>query len=317
MERTKFDSQQRIPDAINKSLTSNFTQVPNDILRSPNLSAKAKTILFILLSNQYGWTTYQTTLQKMMKEGATAIANGVAELQRAGCLMKLRYRDIQTKQVKGALWAYTDMPYQFGSMEDTNQMLRKNGLELFPGDIERQTELIQSHTPENPGDGKPGDGTQGDGNQRLIIHNNNNTNYNNINLSGDEIPGSSIDGKNELIPPIKERNKEFLPLAKKLSEIIQSNKNIKYPTHTLYNWADEIRKLVESNGVTRQRIDDSLDWYAKNIGGQYVPVIESGTSLRSKFIKLEDAIKRSKSNGHERPYKIKRAVHAPEGKYAN
>jgi len=142
-------------------------------------------------------------------------------------------------------------------------------------------------------------------------------NRDNILLSGDEIPDSSIDGKNELIPPIKERNKEFLPLAKKLSEIIQSNKNIKYPTHTLYNWADEIRKLVESNGVTRQRIDDSLDWYAKNIGGQYVPVIESGTSLRSKFIKLEDAIKRSKSNGHERPYKIKRAVHAPEGKYAN
>jgi len=161
----------RIPDAINKSITKNFTQVPNNILRNPELSAKAKTILFILLSNKEGWVTYQTTLQSMMKEGETAIANGVAELRQAGCLMKLRYRDIQTKQIKGAFWAYTDIPYEFDSMQDTIEILADKGLELLPGDFERQTNIPKNHPP-----GNPPDGTQGDGNHGLIIYNNNKTN---------------------------------------------------------------------------------------------------------------------------------------------
>lgn len=92
---------------------------------------------------------------------------------------------------------------------------------------------------------------------------------------------------------IKNKNKEFLHLAEKLATTIQSNKNIKVPPSRLQSWAGEIRKLSQLEGVAPARIEKALDWYAENIGGQYIPVIESGASLRSKFIKLEEAMKRA------------------------
>lgn len=93
--------------------------------------------------------------------------------------------------------------------------------------------------------------------------------------------------------PIKERNKQYLPLASKLASIIQTSKNIKINATKLSSWSNEIRKLVESDGIDLPRIVSAVDWYENNIGGEYIPVIESGGSLRTKFLRLEDAMKRS------------------------
>jgi hypothetical protein len=86
---------------------------------------------------------------------------------------------------------------------------------------------------------------------------------------------------------------EYLPIAQKLADIVQSHKNVQISPTKLRSWADSIRKLVSTDGVAIERIEQALDWYSDNIGGAYIPVIESGTSLRDKFIRLEDAIKRS------------------------
>jgi len=93
-------------------------------------------------------------------------------------------------------------------------------------------------------------------------------------------------------PSAKERNKDFLPFAKELSSTICTQKNMKHTPSQINSWANEIRILVESNGVSRERVQAALDWYRDNIGGEYIPVIESGYSFRSKFIRLEDAMKR-------------------------
>ena len=53
--------------------------------------------------------------------------------------------------------------------------------------------------------------------------------------------------------------------------------------------------MVEDNGVTEDRINIALKWYNNNIGGEYIPVIESGSSLRNKFDKLESAMYRDKN----------------------
>jgi len=90
----------------------------------------------------------------------------------------------------------------------------------------------------------------------------------------------------------KERNKLFLPLAIQLSEIICTQKNMKHTSNQLNSWTVDIRKLIEGNGISQERVETALDWYKENIGGEYVPVIESGSSLRNKFIKLEAAIER-------------------------
>ncbi len=103
--------------------------------------------------------------------------------------------------------------------------------------------------------------------------------------------GSSIEENSG--SPVKEINIPFLHLAGKLAGIIQTNKNIKITPSKLAGWAADIGKLSRIEGVALERIESALDWYADNIGGQYIPVIESGGSLRNKFIKLEDAMKRA------------------------
>ena len=91
----------------------------------------------------------------------------------------------------------------------------------------------------------------------------------------------------------EDKNTKFLPLASKLADIIRSNKNVKINQAKISSWANEIRKLSETDGVSLARIKDALEWYADNIGGVYVPIIDGGATLRNKFIRLEEAIKRA------------------------
>ncbi len=87
---------------------------------------------------------------------------------------------------------------------------------------------------------------------------------------------------------------EFLPLAMLLYKTIASYRNITYGRNQIRSWAREIRILNEQNEVDYDRIERVLEWYSKNIGGKYIPIIYSGYSLRTKFFRLEDAIKREK-----------------------
>jgi hypothetical protein len=86
----------------------------------------------------------------------------------------------------------------------------------------------------------------------------------------------------------------FLPLATFLSKIIEEKKEVKHTTAQIQSWTKEISKLIEINEVSMERIKTALRWYKDHCKDDYVPVIESGSSLRSKFIKLEAAMERSK-----------------------
>ncbi|MHA1828620.1 MAG: hypothetical protein ACTSX6_08230 [Candidatus Heimdallarchaeaceae archaeon] len=97
-------------------------------------------------------------------------------------------------------------------------------------------------------------------------------------------------------PNLKERNKKYVPLANNLSNIVKTKKNIEHTSRQIDQWAEEFRKLEELNKVERKRMVRALKWYAKNIGGEYVPEIESGKSFREKFSKLESAIERDRSS---------------------
>ena len=73
------------------------------------------------------------------------------------------------------------------------------------------------------------------------------------------------------------------------------------------------------NEVDYSRIKKALRWYKDNIGGQYIPVIESGNSLRMKFSKLEAAMQREQINN--KPPQIiedgQRWLLQPDGLYKN
>jgi len=147
MERTK--NTRKIPDAINCSVSRKFTQIPNELLRNPDISGKAKALLGILLSNAQGWTSYIATLKNFMKEGEDAIRSGLAELEEQGYLVRLRYRHKETKKFIGSFWAYTDFPGDF-YLDDHIKWLESMNYEII-----QKNEESENPDRENPDVAKP------------------------------------------------------------------------------------------------------------------------------------------------------------------
>ena len=95
-------------------------------------------------------------------------------------------------------------------------------------------------------------------------------------------------------------SKETNPIYKKLSDgllfVLEAKLQRKLSTK---NWEDEIKKLIEKDLSVRQNpIEDvkkAIQTIADNYGKEYFPVIQSATSLREKFTKIEDYVKRNNS----------------------
>jgi predicted ArsR family transcriptional regulator len=104
------------------------------------------------------------------------------------------------------------------------------------------------------------------------------------------------------------RNNEYKPLAERLSKIVCQRKNMRHTSRQILSWCNDIRRLVEENNITIDRINLAVDWYELHIGEQYTPVIESGAALRDKFTKLESAMERT-----QKKYKPKQPPHIIHG----
>lgn len=87
-------------------------------------------------------------------------------------------------------------------------------------------------------------------------------------------------------------NEKYKNLAVLLGNIVSSKKNVKINGQKLNNWANSIRLLCSADGVSYERIEKAIKWYEIHHADEYVPVIESGKTLREKFIRLESAIER-------------------------
>ena len=177
MQRSKnHHDNSRIPDAINQSLEEDYARIPNDILRNPDLSFRAKGVLCLLLSNRDGWKSYMNTLLSFTIEGKEAIRKALVELETNGYLRRVQYRDIHTKHIIGYIWAYTNEAFVF------NDTVLKEKLSSYQVEmIHPITSKKNINSPEdgNPEAGKPGAGYPASGNQPLIRYNNNNTKNNN------------------------------------------------------------------------------------------------------------------------------------------
>ena len=92
--------------------------------------------------------------------------------------------------------------------------------------------------------------------------------------------------------------KETNPIYKKLSDgllfVLEAKLQRKLPTK---NWEDEIKKLIEKDLSVRQNpiedVKQAIQTIANNYGKEYFPVIQSAKSLREKFTKIEDYVKRN------------------------
>lgn len=78
-------------------------------------------------------------------------------------------------------------------------------------------------------------------------------------------------------------------IINKLEDILFKYHNRHFQTKS---WLDSIDKMLRLDKVSFNDVLKNLDWYSEHIGEDYVPVIESGKSLREKYAKLESAVKR-------------------------
>ena len=93
-------------------------------------------------------------------------------------------------------------------------------------------------------------------------------------------------------------SKETNPIYKKLSDgllfVLEAKLQRKLSSR---NWEDEIKKLIEKDLSVRQNpIEDvkhAIQTIANNYGKEYFPVIQSAKSLREKFTKIEEYVKRN------------------------
>ncbi len=77
----------------NKSKKTNFTQIDNNNLRTPNLSFQAKGLLGYLLSFPDNWTFYLAKIVKEGPDGQFAVNSSLKELERAGYVKRKRTQD--------------------------------------------------------------------------------------------------------------------------------------------------------------------------------------------------------------------------------
>lgn len=126
----KEEPSNRLPDIIFRWEKQSFTQIPNEMLRDPKMSAKAKGLLCLLLSNKEGWYSYMETIQSMMSDGRASIQSGIKELEEQGYLLKLRYRAVSGKKpYKGSIWGCTSEKGMF-DLEYIKKTVEKAGFEL-------------------------------------------------------------------------------------------------------------------------------------------------------------------------------------------
>jgi hypothetical protein len=85
-----------------------------------------------------------------------------------------------------------------------------------------------------------------------------------------------------------------------LHNIILSTKNLNLDTR---QWPNTFRLLRTKDGADKKRIAAVLKWYAKNIGGDYIPVAHCAKTFRQKFGKLEEAIARQNHTPVSQPVK--------------
>lgn len=194
----------RLPDIINNPAEHDFTQVPNEMLRDPELSAKAKGLLCLLLTNKQGeWYSYQETLQQMMSDGETAIRSGLKELEEVGYLLRLKYRDIENKKFAGSIWCYSSLKNEF-DLSRINRTIREFGVELI--DCERSLEPAKKTVGGKTTYGNPTCGNTTYGNPRPNNTNTKNTNFKNTNIlrggeNSERLKRKNVPVKDKLITP--------------------------------------------------------------------------------------------------------------------
>lgn len=95
-------------------------------------------------------------------------------------------------------------------------------------------------------------------------------------------------------------NARYMSFAQRLADIVLPFRTTTITKSDIDKWATEIRLLRTQNNIGITTINSVLDWYAENIGGEYIPEAYSGSSFRKKFPNLQAAMLRKNSRNNRR-----------------
>lgn len=71
-----------------RSFKGSFTQIPNDILYSPQISSRAKIVWLMVWGKPDGWEFSAERISREMKEGVKFVKSGLRELEEIGLLVR-------------------------------------------------------------------------------------------------------------------------------------------------------------------------------------------------------------------------------------
>jgi hypothetical protein len=100
-----------------------FTQVSNEFLRNPNISARAKGLMCYLWANSDDWVIVKEAIPNFFKDGRDSIRTAWSELEKLGYIVGVAVRN-EKGQLKG--WDYT--VYHYPNKGDTNIAVSNSGL---------------------------------------------------------------------------------------------------------------------------------------------------------------------------------------------
>ena len=94
---------------IRRWLAGNFTQIPNNLIRNPDLSSKSLGVIVYLLSLPPGFRISLKGLCKVRKEGEAAMRTAIQELERLNYMMIVHERSNSGRFI-GSRWIVSDEP---------------------------------------------------------------------------------------------------------------------------------------------------------------------------------------------------------------
>lgn len=104
-----------------------FTQVPNDLIRNPEISSNAKALYAYMMSRGSNWKFYVTEIQKHIKDGRDRIYKSINELIEFGYVEKEETRTSDGKFMGSSYIVHykpiTEKPYT-AKPDTANQTLR-------------------------------------------------------------------------------------------------------------------------------------------------------------------------------------------------
>ena len=117
-----------------------FSQISNNIINNPNLSAKAKGILIYLISKPPKWEVHFKDIIKHMTDGETAIRSGLKELELSGYILRDLKRNSEDGKFEKWIWNVYEDPLPINERSDPKsrkferkESQKPRGITILPG----------------------------------------------------------------------------------------------------------------------------------------------------------------------------------------